>query len=201
MPKAQKADKMEIRKPDWKKAMIHVVSEPPGLLMDRHASKDEEAKAPTAKNTPEDDALERALHKLQSPANGSKYGIPASAFQGSVVGGARWSDYDMTKIRGCVQVIPGSDGLIPIEANGGWQKFGRNCGLGGTKGSVWKVSPVFPEWKCGVLVEYMENFISLEDVTMLFSIAGKSVGVLGFSPRAKCCGPFGRFSVEGVSKA
>ncbi len=198
MPKSKSTKTMEIRKPDWKKALIHVVGEEPGLLMDRHAG-DGEGKKPTSKNTPDEDALDRALHRLVAPSNGHEYGIPSSAFQGAVINAARWSDYDMTKIRGCIMVIPGPDGLIPIDANA-WEPFERNVSLPTGKGSVRKVSPVFPKWKCAVLVEYMENYISLEDVTMLFSIAGKSVGVLGFTPRSKSGGPFGRFIVEGVSK-
>ena len=200
MAKSKQSEGFEIRKPDWKKALIHIAGEPPGLLMDRHAGEDEGPKKPTVKNVDIDEALERALHKLNTPSNGSEYGIPASAFQGAIIGSGRWSDYDMTKVRGCVMVIPGPDGLIPIDSKK-WEQFGRNVKLSTGKGAKWKVSPVFPEWKCSILVEYMENFISLEDVTMLLSIAGKSVGVLGFSPRAKSGGPFGRFSVEGVSKA
>lgn len=112
-----------------------------------------------------------------------------------VTGGGRFTQYEMTKLRGLIVI--GSE-WIPIISDGPPEKFSVPVRIGNGSGMERRHRPMWRKWSMQVPVRFLSSHITLEEVFNLFETAGSTIGIGDWRPEAKK-GPggiYGTFAVD-----
>ena len=133
--------------------------------------------------------VEKAVHRIDT----KRIGFPAVAFKSAMVEstsfvGAR--DFSKKLLKG-VHIING-EGNDLIEIKFKKQDTLRHY----PKGANTKISPQFHGWSCELVLQYDANNVSPHDLINLLNYAGYYYGIGMWSPRSKCGGTFGMYSVK-----
>ena len=128
------------------------------------------------------------------------YGVPCTAFKGSVVAACRYVDgFPMTQARGIIFVLPdgvdddGND-LVRIEGDGPHPREDMvRIAMG--KADI-RYRGEFRTWRATPQVEFNTNVITMEQLVNLFNLAGHHVGVGEGRPGSpKTSMDWGRFHI------
>lgn len=124
-----------------------------------------------------------------------RYGFPAIAVKLAMVGAGRFTQEQMTRIRGMLNVLS-PDGGDLLEIAGAKPRMRRDhVRLASGVASI-AYRPGFKPWSTEVLIEFNANVIPRGQVLNLLRIAGFSIGVGDWRPEKD--GPFGRFTIGDV---
>jgi len=131
-----------------------------------------------------------AIHYIN---DGLKVGFPAQAFKSGMIESTSFvgsRDFSKKLLKG-IQIInsEGND-LIPIS----YDIVGKLKHY--PKDSNTKISPMFENWKCELIIQYDANNISPQDIITLLNYSGFYYGIGIWSPRAKCGGKYGMYEVD-----
>ncbi|HUW15147.1 MAG TPA: hypothetical protein VM537_35850 [Anaerolineae bacterium] len=181
------AEKRLVEVPKLKIETVSITIEgtPPGLLVNKRDER-------IAKDTPPQKEAELHLHKLDPEREGCLYGFPAVGIRKCVADCAgRTSSKAGTVVKANMFIVPGPDGLVPIDAPG-FQPFTRWGGQA-RKNQIRLTSAHFPEWQMHLSVQYNVYKITLQELLQYFAMAGFANGIGTWRPENN--GLFGRFVV------
>lgn len=130
-----------------------------------------------------------ALHRIDK----ENMGFPAQGFKSAMIESTSFvgsKDFSKKLLKG-IQIINsvGND-LIPIK----YSKISKLTHY--PKGGNTKISPMFENWSCELVIQYDANNISPQDLVNLLNYAGFYYGIGMWSPRAKCGGKYGMYEVD-----
>ncbi len=147
---------------------------------------------------PAEEVVLKALYCLDPVRDGAQFGFPAIAFERAIVASAmRFTSLKGTELRGTFQVIPGSDGYLPIRDRE-WI-MARHDGRNKSGGLIKLIRPLFMTgWRMTLPIEFNPDLISDENLINLLNLAGFYIGIGAFRPEKK--GPYGRFEVCGEAQ-
>lgn len=127
-------------------------------------------------------------------------GVPATAFKGAMVSGARFfgKDVSMVLVKQTIFVHgetgkPGHGQLVAIEGESYMVEDVVRINNG--KSTDLRYRPYFDEWRAIVPVTYVEASFTQDSVVSLLDAAGLGVGIGEWRP-GKSGGPYGQFRID-----
>jgi hypothetical protein len=135
-----------------------------------------------------------SLYIYESKNGKTTYGIPASGVKHCAVNACSFIS-DLTKVsaRGSFHVIPGNNGLLPINGEPVMDESMVRIG-GIRKIATPRYRGRFDDWECTFDVRYNSRVISAEQIANLYENAGFAIGLCEHRPEKN--GSYGMFQVK-----
>ena len=132
---------------------------------------------------------ENAFHKISD----KKIGFPAQGFKSGMIESTSFvgsKDFSKKLLKGIQIVNSEGNDLIHIT----YKKISKLRHF--PKGGNTKISPLFENWECELVIQYDQNNISPQDLVNLINYSGFYYGIGMWSPRAKCGGKYGMYELK-----
>lgn len=148
-------------------------------ILDKHMKRATSAKQ--AKDPEED--YRSSLYMIE----GGGYGFPANGVKAAMVGACRFVEMKMTEARGAFHV---EGEMLQIHGEPRPREDMVRVGMG--KPDI-RYRGEFVDWRLPVLLKFMPDVLSAEQIANLLNVAGFAIGIGEWRPEKS--GSFGRFHV------
>ena len=145
-----------------------------------------------------DSPEEQYKNSIYYLADGKRYGFPAVAFKAAMIrAGKELYDMAMMRTKMLIRVIADDPETGYVEIHGTPEMREDMIRVGGiNKTSCPRFRADFPVWSANLVIEYLEDCISEEQIVGLVAAAGFCCGIGEWRPEKANSGSFGTWTVS-----
>ena len=145
-----------------------------------------------------DSPEEQYKNSIYYLADGKRYGFPAVAFKAAMIrAGKELYDMAMMRTKMLIRVIADDPETGYVEIHGTPEMREDMVRVGGiNKTSCPRYRADFPVWSANLVIEYLEDCISEEQIVGLVAAAGFCCGIGEWRPEKANSGSFGTWTVS-----